>query len=170
LSGEETLEQARTIHRTVRMIHDRVVRRAGLPPREVDEGNDLCAVLTFPQFNMLMVLQEKGESTIKDLAEALQVSAPSASTMVDRLVDLGVVDRSQSVVDRRTVLVRLKAPGEAAMVQFEEYVLQGLSQLLERLGPEMAETWCNIYRRIGNLLQEDASGGGFSPDATKAPV
>ncbi|NJL72402.1 MAG: MarR family transcriptional regulator [Candidatus Competibacteraceae bacterium] len=127
-------------------------------------------MLTFPQFNMLMVLREKGEATIKDLAEALQVSAPSASTMVDRLVDLGVVDRSQSVVDRRTVLVRLMEPGEAAMTQFEECVLQGLSQLLERLGPEMAETWCNIYRRIGNLLQEDASGAGLSPDATKAPV
>lgn len=170
MSPEETLEQARTIHRTVRMIQHRVVRRAGLASREGEEGPDLCAMLTFPQFNMLMVLRDIGETTIKDLAEALQVSAPSASTMVDRLVDLGVVDRSQSQVDRRTVLVRLKAPGETAIAQFEEYVLQGLSQLLERLGPEMAETWCSIYRRIGDLLQEESSQGSEFPATLKDSV
>lgn len=155
MKPESTLEQARLIHRTVRMLHERVVRRVTVTPRDGEAGQDICAILTFPQFNMLMVLREMREATIKDLAEALQVSAPSASTMVDRLVDLGVLDRSQSQVDRRTVLVRLTASGEQSMALFEDTLLEGLSHLLERLGPDMAATWCNIYRRIAELLQDE---------------
>ena len=41
--------------------------------------------------NLLMAVRERGTTTVRELAEAMHVSAPSISAMVDRLVDVGVV-------------------------------------------------------------------------------
>jgi len=53
------------------------------------QGKAIFQELTSPQMTALMTVRERGQVTIKELAEGLGVSAPSASVMVDRLVEMG---------------------------------------------------------------------------------
>jgi DNA-binding MarR family transcriptional regulator len=163
-SQESLWEQARGIHRTIRMIKENLVRKHLERHRALDDTEDLCASLTFPQFNALMTLRDAGTVSIKELAESLHVSAPSASTMVDRLVDLGVVAREQNPEDRRTVCVQLTEAGGSALQEMEEALLGEIVRLFGRLGPEMSAQWVTIYRRIAAILDEDAHNAVGAPN------
>ncbi len=66
--------------------------------------------LTLPQVKALIFLYNNGERSMTELATGLAVSLPSASELVDRLVDRGLVERSVDPADRRRVLTSLTEP------------------------------------------------------------
>lgn len=109
--------------------------------------------LTLPQVSTLAVIRDRERMTIKEIAEATKVSAPSASAMVDRLVDLGVCIRRPSTVDRREVQVSLSPEGAQAVEAMEGQILGALFGLLEELGPEYARQWDAVNQRILSLLR-----------------
>jgi DNA-binding MarR family transcriptional regulator len=84
---------------------------------------EACPDLTFPQYNALMAVRDAGEVSVKHLAERLQVSPPSASTMVDRLVEMGLLERQPNPNDRRSVLIRLSPIGNESIEAIESVVL-----------------------------------------------
>ena len=108
--------------------------------------------LTLPQMSTLAVIRDRKQMTIKEIAEATRVSAPSASAMVERLVDLGVCIRRPSTVDRREVQVSLSPDGAQAVESMEGQILGSLLGLLEELGPEYAKQWDQVNQRILALL------------------
>ncbi len=146
-------EQARTIHDTIRVIRNRTLRDFTRHAKS-DEKD-----LTIAQLNTLMVIRDMGEMTIKELADAMQVSAPSASTMADRLVDLGCVNREHSRVDRREVHVRISAEGQRIIDRLENHVLQSIVQILEAVGPDWAERWCEVYAKVREAISEGTKSG-----------
>jgi len=150
---EDDRAQAREIYKTVQLLKAKLARRYAALREDV--VHSAFHELTMPQCNVLTVVRERGAVTIKELAEALQVSPPSASAMVDRLVDLGMVIREQSQVDRREVLVRTSPHGEKAIAGFEEEMLSTLGEILHQVGPETAQLWCEVYQRIRLVLEGD---------------
>ena len=68
--------------------------------------------LSMAQVKVLMTLSFKGEHSISKLAEALSVSHPTASQLVDRLVQAGLAQRVEQATDRRFTLTRLTEAGE----------------------------------------------------------
>ncbi|MBP8129643.1 MAG: MarR family transcriptional regulator [Candidatus Hydrogenedentes bacterium] len=150
---ESPLECARLIYETIRLLRARIgARRAAA--LSTDKNGAPGHELTLAQVNALMVIQERGEVTITQLARALQVSAPSASTMADRLVEMGLVVREHGSTDRREVRVQI-APGAAAELEdAERQFLQVIVELLDRVGPDCARQWCEVYARIREVLLE----------------
>jgi len=60
-------------------------------------------------------LEARGAVTIGMLAERLQIRHHSAVELVDRLVERGMVTRRRHESDRRQVVVKLRAAGEAVL-------------------------------------------------------
>lgn len=106
------------------------------------------------QVQMLMTLHGCGKSTISNLAERLNVSPPSASCMVDRLEDKGLLYRERSTEDRRKVVVRLSKMAAVQAKQMEEAVLAAFLDLVEKVGPETAQKWCEVLERVEQVLSE----------------
>ena len=148
---EHNLEQiARRAHAASLAVRQRVLlehsaQNAGLTCVAKD--------LTLPQMSTLAVIRDREQMTIKEIAEATKVSAPSASAMVDRLVDIGVCIRRPSTVDRREVQVSLSPDGMQAVEAMEGQILRSLLGLLEELGPEYARQWDEVNQRILSLLK-----------------
>jgi DNA-binding MarR family transcriptional regulator len=148
---KETRKQAQQIHRTAREFHRELMRICILKLRsKQDDGLDACP--TLPQLNTMMVVRDNTEISVRDLATALQVSAPSVSTMVDRLVEMGMLQREQAVEDRRQVCIRLSEQGASQIQDIEDGILNGIAYLLEKLGPRDAQQWCEIYNRIYGFI------------------
>jgi len=146
------LAQARSLLETSHMLRGRVASRlhqTGSPMAE-------CPELTLPQMNMVQTVIERGRVTIKQLAEALQVSAPSASAMVERLVELGALTREQSKVDRREVVIAISPDAERRIRRLEEQMLDSIAEILDKIGPQYAQMWCDVYERIREVLQQEA--------------
>jgi len=166
----DVYEQASYLFETVRMLQARMcARHAGLNACTGKGGETL--ELTIPQMHMLHKIRELGGATIKELAESLYVSAPSASAMVERLVEMGAATREQSRIDRREVIVRVATAGEHTLDVLERQILESFVELLEGVGPQFAQMWCDVYERIREVLNQEQNrrhGNGASQEVESA--
>ncbi len=148
-----TVDGARFIYETIRLIQTRL-----LPKHCAFLGGKKGEIeLTLAQIHALFAIRDRSQVTVKDLAQALSVSAPSASAMVDRLVELGAASREQSREDRREVVVQLTEVGRHAVENTERVFLQSIGEVVEKIGPDYAEKWCEVYQRIRDVLVEEVS-------------
>jgi DNA-binding MarR family transcriptional regulator len=119
--------------------------------------------MSMAQLKVLMTLNFKGPVPISKLAEALGISHPTASQLVDRLVQAGLVERMESSTDRRFTLARLNQAGEqlaqrlwqgrighlhSCLAQLDEPDLTALRQGLRALNASLVGTLDTIRRRI----------------------
>lgn len=91
------------------------------------------------EYSLLMLLQANGPIAPKRLAQALAVSAPNLTMLIDRLAQRGLVRRERSTTDRRSQNIVLTAEGlslaersAAAVPEMERELLGRLSRA-ERL-------------------------------------
>ncbi|WP_328748078.1 MarR family transcriptional regulator [Streptomyces sp. NBC_00285] len=61
--------------------------------------------LTYPQYLVLLVLWERGETSVKELAGALRLDYGTVSPLLKRLESAGLVRRERAAADERSVLV-----------------------------------------------------------------
>lgn len=67
--------------------------------------------LTYPQYLVMLVLWEHGETTVKGLGEALRLDSGTLSPLLKRLETAGLVERRRSSHDERSVTVTATAAG-----------------------------------------------------------
>lgn len=67
------------------------------------------------QFHALMVIRERNGITMKEFADALHITSPSATSFADRLVKLKWVKRRQDPGNRKLVRLEMTTAG-AAMI------------------------------------------------------
>src|SRR5690348_10067167 len=80
-------------------------RAAAQPPRDG---------LSLAQYQLLAPLETESGQTIRALAVAAGVAAPTATRMLDGLERNGYITRAADVRDRRCVVVELTTQGRAA--------------------------------------------------------
>ncbi|MEU6669759.1 MarR family transcriptional regulator [Streptomyces sp. NPDC046727] len=68
--------------------------------------------LTYPQYLVLLVLWERGEISVKELARALRLDYGTVSPLLKRLEAAGLVRRERAAGDERSVLVACTGRGE----------------------------------------------------------
>lgn len=73
--------------------------------------------LSHAQYQVLFELLRRGELPAGGLAAVADVSPASMTQMLDRLADAGLVKRVRSETDRRIVVSRLTAAGQAVCEQ-----------------------------------------------------
>ena len=76
--------------------------------------------LTMGQLRTLMALAAEGSMTVSALAETLAISKPTASILIDRLVQVGDAERTEDPDDRRRTLVTLTPAGFALVARLRQ--------------------------------------------------
>jgi len=150
--ARELYEQARAIHETVLLLKTRIIAEHMAFMSEHDLARSGME-LTIPQMNMLAVIRNGQPIPLKAVAKALHVSAPSASSMVERLVEMGAVTRKQNPADRREVVISITDRAEVVLDKMEDHILESIVDLLDRLGSDYARKWCDVYSRLHELLE-----------------
>ncbi|WP_439148366.1 MarR family winged helix-turn-helix transcriptional regulator [Vibrio sp.] len=94
-------------------------------------NEDPICQLSFNEYDYLKVIQASPEPIrLTDLAIEMQVTKPSATTMVQRLERKGLVERQASLEDARSKLVILTKKAEIGL-QEESKIYQVMAQTLE---------------------------------------
>lgn len=102
-------------------------------------AHPLTREVSVPQVHVLMRLEEAGPLTVSELAHSLDISLPSASSIVDRMVEHGLVDRVRNEVDRRVVHVAISERGHAVVEQFGGPKSAQLRKLFVTMSPQELE-------------------------------
>lgn len=94
-------------------------------------NEDPICQLSFNEYDYLKVIQASLEPIrLTDLAIEMQVTKPSATTMVQRLERKGLVERKASLEDARSKLVILTQKAEVGLEE-ESKIYQVMAQILE---------------------------------------
>lgn len=123
-------------------LEDEIEACAGLLPVLARAMNcaiaELSQALAVPpgQVKALLQLSRKEQMSVGEIADALHVSMPAASEIVDRLVDTGHVFRTADPADRRRVIVSASSESRHVMDQLVELRRSQVRRALLRLAPE----------------------------------
>lgn len=92
------------------------------------------------QFGVLTVLHKEGAMSPGELAAHERVRPPSMTRAVNRLVELGLVEKVEHETDRRQVVVRLTAAGVDEVTETRRRRDAWLTQQLTSLTDDERET------------------------------
>ena len=121
--------------------------------------------LTFAQSRVLRILARRDEPIrIGDLAARFEVAPRSATSMIDSLETLRLVERRADPTDRRSVLVGLTADGLALMTRIGEVRRASAEALFGRLS---AAQQSQLLEMLTALTEPD-EGCGTGPGASDA--
>ena len=104
-----------------------------------------------------------GPVRVTDLAALVDLPASTASETVDRLVGGGMAAREPHPADRRSIVVRGTAAGEAAVAMVRDTLAEGLAELLGGLSlaelDSVVASLRIVGRAVGGRVPEDRRDG-----------
>ncbi len=87
-------------------------------------------------FEVLKYVAERGDPTMKSLSDHLRITPPSASALVDALVDKKLLSRSYSPNDRRTIRITLTASSQRLLASLYKTKASVFTTMLKNLNKE----------------------------------
>lgn len=174
--GTAPAEGGAARHREVVLALRRIIRAADLYSRRLAKESGL----TMPQAVILDSVSELGEVTTRSIAESVNLSQGTVTTIMDRLAQRGLIVRYRSLSDRRVVHARLTGAGRAAlraaapllhdrfMAAFQELpqcrqeeIIAALGDVAEMLGARDGEVGALLG--VAPPLPDGAEGGNGIP-------
>ena len=106
---------------------------------------------TPPQYQAMLAIRTRPNATMamKELAEQLLLTHHAAVQMIDRLSKAGLAIREASTSDRRLVLLKLTAKGEALLDQLAERHLEVMLRHEPQLSAALKDLRKNAKRGKG---------------------
>ncbi|HEV7678788.1 MAG TPA: MarR family transcriptional regulator [Candidatus Dormibacteraeota bacterium] len=112
--------------------------------------------ISMAQIHVVTTLHQQGALTVGGLAEALGISAPSVTGLVDRLVERGLVERVRAEDDRRTVRVSLSADGQALTQRMHGVKVSELHDVLGELSDAELADVVRLAARLREVMDARA--------------
>jgi DNA-binding MarR family transcriptional regulator len=106
--------------------------------------------LTYPQFLVLLVLWERGDSSVTGIGTALQLETGTLSPLLKRLETAGFITRTRQAEDERSVVVGLTDAGRA-LEERAATVQREVSDATGMTDDEIAALRATLQRLTGNL-------------------
>ncbi len=108
--------------------------------------------LTMRQLHVLVAASQPEGVTLHQLAEALRTSAPTASGLVNRLAEKGLVTRVEDDADRRVRHVQLTEAGQEALSALDSPYERLLAEIVELLDTDELEAFRDNSRMTLDLI------------------
>ncbi|MGH2560247.1 MAG: MarR family winged helix-turn-helix transcriptional regulator [Thermomicrobiales bacterium] len=109
---------------------------------------------TFAQKRALAQLYHSSGSSLGELAQAVGLSMPAASEMIDRLVEEGLVARAVNPADRRQVIVELTATARTIGDEIRVIHRAQVQAALDRMAPEERPVFVRSLRALAEALHD----------------
>ncbi len=110
--------------------------------------NLLSLDVTMPQLKIMLILYLHGPARMSDIAAGLEVTLPTSTSLVDRLVEKNFVVRENQTDDRRVVLCRLSETGQKAIAGIWASTGTNSRKLLEALDVEKLKLFVEVLEAM----------------------
>ncbi len=106
--------------------------------------------ITFAQLRILncIKLSPGGSVRLKEIANALQITAPAVSQIVERMVQQGMIERIQSRDDRRSVEISLSGIGRECHAHNNCFFDKLFDKLLVKVSPEKEAVFLEVLDHL----------------------
>jgi DNA-binding MarR family transcriptional regulator len=104
--------------------------------------------VSFPQFFLLGHISSCEVLSMTEIAEKMSHTTAAATGLVDRLENLGYVQRTHASDDRRKVLVRITPKGTSLVGRIRQDIVSKLALVTGILEPAEQISWLHVYEKI----------------------
>lgn len=106
--------------------------------------------LPLVQMQTMKFVQEHGQVTMKNVAEFLIITPPSATALVDNLVKLKYIHRFADKKDRRTIHLKLTATGLKILKKAVSEHSRRLQNILRKLNSREQKLFIKLLSKMVN--------------------
>lgn len=89
--------------------------------------------VTLPQLRVMVMIASRGPQNLVAVAQALGVHPSNATRRCDRLVEAGLIDRSDDPADRRNLILQLTPSGRELVQQMTEHRRAAIEDVLGKM-------------------------------------
>ncbi|MGG6238601.1 MarR family winged helix-turn-helix transcriptional regulator [Nodosilinea sp. AN01ver1] len=114
--------------------------------------------LSLSQLRVLYFLRRRSQSSLSEVADYLDVTRPTMSAMVERLVQRGLIDRISDPNERRRIILTLTPAGEAEMTRVYDATLQTVADRLADLSEAQLQQVQAGLAILSDLFDEGLDG------------
>ena len=112
--------------------------------------------LTHTQFFVLVAIHSQGRPAMRTLSKNMQVSMPTMTGIIERLVEAQYVKRIAHAEDRRQVLVELTSQGQSVISEFQKAAMRRWQQVLTALNHKEIQAFNNVVDKLRQSLKKKA--------------
>ena len=101
---------------------------------------------------VLSMLNETGSMSVSEISRRLGIAKPNITPLVDRLIEVGLVDRIRDTVDRRVVNVVILSAGQEKLKAIRETIAEQVQEWALHVSPEDFVELSNALEAITRVL------------------
>ena len=124
---------------------------------------DVAEEVTLTQYRTLVVLASRGPQSLAELAEAVDVTPPTATRMCDRLIKKGLIVRRHERDDRRLIRLTLAKDGRELVDAVTQRRRTEIAHLMEAIPRDQQAALVDSLKRLtaaaGEVPEQDWSTG-----------
>ena len=120
--------------------------------KRFNESGGLAATPSLLQMEMLRFVDEKKNPPMKQVADFLSISAPSATSLVEDMVGRGYLDRLADEKDRRMIRLSISRKGKAALSTHVRKKMAHIRKTLGKLSVEDRAQLARILSKLSNTI------------------
>lgn len=109
--------------------------------------------VSFAQFFLLCHIDAHESLSMTEIAEKMSHSTAAATGLVDRLQNLGYLQRGHAPTDRRKVMVKITPKGSELVQMIRGDIVNNLGSIMDQLSPAEQKMWVQIYDKIHSFCQ-----------------
>jgi DNA-binding MarR family transcriptional regulator len=113
---------------------------------------DIDVDIKLPHFEIMKVLEEEGTLHVAEIGEKLQIAKAQMTHLIDKLVDLNMVERNIDTTDRRTINVALTDKGRSFLEIHENNIVNAVREYISCLEDDELEALSNSLRVLRDTL------------------
>ncbi len=110
--------------------------------------------LSIPCLRTLRYVSEKGKPTMKDLAEYFYITPPSATSLIEHDVKVGLLERVIDKQDRRIVRLVITEKGKRALEQSYKRLNKVMKSILSKLNAGQLNELKNILETLSRQFKK----------------
>ncbi len=114
--------------------------------------------LTIPQFIVLSAISRKGSPKMTDLAHEMNTTLGNVTTIVERIVKEGYLERGSDPDDRRIVRVALTNKGKTFMKKAAEHKRKNFGKIFGKMEEADRKTVLNIMKKLADAINMNTEG------------
>lgn len=126
----------------------RIVRNKFVRTALTDIGVDI----TPHHFEIIRLLMEEGTMHAAGIGDRLEIARAQVTQLIDRLVDLGIVDRQLDKTDRRMINISLTPQGNSLLEEHKHIVEEAIKEKMSFLSERELEELSDSLRKLWDIL------------------
>jgi len=107
-----------------------------------------------PHFEIMKLLEEAGTLHVAEIGERLQIARPQMTHLIDKLVDLDIVERQTGTEDRRIINIMLTNKGKTILKEHDSDIRNATRETLSCLKDEELQDLSASLRKLREIFSK----------------